>query len=275
LTINAWTGTVGSTGAGTAGKVIVGTGGLNTTQLNQIQFDGYLQGAVLTATGEVAPKFEAVPTTNATILNFTSVEATTMNINWTSGNGDNRIVVLRETNAVDFVPDNGTSYPANSDFTAGTGVGPTTDNKVIYNGTGNSVSVTGLTLGTTYHVAVFEYNGTGGSTEGYLTTSNLIGSQLTSDAYFTIAPGNYDNTAIWELGTVPLTGSKVVIQNNVTLNQDATVSEITIASGNTLTSESGFTRTLTIQNGGTFTNNGMFTANEGTVSFSGAGTIPG
>ena len=41
---------------------------------------------------------------------------------------------------------------------------------MAYVGTGNTVTLSGLTVGTTYHVAVYEVNGTGGP-ENYLTTS--------------------------------------------------------------------------------------------------------
>jgi hypothetical protein len=224
---------------------------------------------------EMTSPFALPPSSNASNLSFTSVEATSMNINWTNGDGANRIVVLREANAVDFVPSSGTNYVANNDFSAGTGLGPSTDNKVIYNGSGSTVNVTGLSFNTTYHVAIFEYNGSGGSTESYLTNNELTGSQITSDAYFTIAPGDYDNISTWELNSVPPLGSKVEIQHDVTLNQNATVLSMTINSGSTLTSEAGQGRIITIQNAGTFTNDGTFTANDGAVSFAGSGTISG
>ena len=56
LTITGWTGTIESAGTGTAGKIQVGVGGLTSTQLGQILFSGYTQGAVITPSGELVPK---------------------------------------------------------------------------------------------------------------------------------------------------------------------------------------------------------------------------
>lgn len=118
----------------------------------------------------------AEPTSNSSSLNFTSVSTTGFTINWTSGNGANRIVVLKSGSAVDFSPADGTSYTANSIFGSGAELG--TGNYVVYNSNGNSVAVAGLSAGTTYHVAVYEYNGSG-TAVNYLTTSPLTGSRST------------------------------------------------------------------------------------------------
>lgn len=55
LTITGWEGTPGATGIGSSGRIQIGVGGLTATQLAQINFTGYANGAVLTATGEVVP----------------------------------------------------------------------------------------------------------------------------------------------------------------------------------------------------------------------------
>jgi len=52
LTITGWIGTAGSNG--TAGKIMVGTGGLSTDQLAKITFNGYAVGAMIVS-GEVVP----------------------------------------------------------------------------------------------------------------------------------------------------------------------------------------------------------------------------
>lgn len=56
LTINGWTGTPTASGAGSAGKIQVGVGGLTAGQLEQIQFTGFDLGAVITASGELVPR---------------------------------------------------------------------------------------------------------------------------------------------------------------------------------------------------------------------------
>ena len=55
-------------------------------------------------------------------------------------------------------------------------------NYVVYAGSGNSVTVTNLQPSTTYHFAVFEFNGSNAGTN-YLTTNPATGSQTTADAY--------------------------------------------------------------------------------------------
>jgi endonuclease G len=55
-------------------------------------------------------------------------------------------------------------------------------NFVVFAGTGNSVNVTNLQPSTTYHFAVFEFNGNGAGTN-YLTTSPATGSQTTAAAF--------------------------------------------------------------------------------------------
>ena len=117
------------------------------------------------------------PTTAASTLSFTSVTATGFTINWTNGNGSNRLVLMKSGSAVDADPVDGTSYTANTAFGSGTQIG--TGNYVVYNSTGSSVTVTGLTSSTTYHVELFEFNGSGG-TENYLTSSSISGNQQTN-----------------------------------------------------------------------------------------------
>lgn len=55
LTIDGWSGSGGSTGTATAGKIQVGTGGLGASQLAKVQFTGFPLGATITASGELVP----------------------------------------------------------------------------------------------------------------------------------------------------------------------------------------------------------------------------
>jgi autotransporter-associated beta strand protein len=267
LTINDWTGTAGASGAGTAGSINVGAGGLSAGQLAAIQFTGYPQGAVLTGSGEVVPELELIPVSPATVMTFTNISRTQMTIGWTNGSGNNRIVVVRANNAVDFNPLNGTDYAANTDFMAGAGL-----NKVVYNGNGTSVTVTGLTAGVTYHVAIFEYNGTG-PTQSYL-SPGLTGSQATSTTYLTVTSGTVDwsDTAAWFDGSVPGVNDDVEIRTDVVLDVDAQVTDLDISAGSLSVNSA---QTLTIANAGTFSNNGSFTDTAGTLVFSGDAAVSG
>ncbi len=97
------------------------------------------------------------PTTQASAYNTTSIGTSSATLNWTSGDGDEVLVVVKEGTAVDTDPTNGTAYTANTVFTSGDEIG--TGNYVVQSGsTSSSVSVTGLNPATTYHVAVYEYN---------------------------------------------------------------------------------------------------------------------
>jgi|GEM_PF-687541 len=96
------------------------------------------------------------PTKQATSFSATALTENSMTLNWTRGNGSNVMVVARAGSAVNYDPDNETSYTANSVFGAGSQLG--TGNFVVYNGTGTTVNITALLSGTKYYYAIYEYN---------------------------------------------------------------------------------------------------------------------
>ena len=108
------------------------------------------------------------PTAQATGPNASIVTANSASISWTSGNGSNRLVIVRSGAAPSGGPVDASSYTADADFSGGGSV--LGDGKVVYTGTSNTFSLTGLAAVTTYHVQVFEYNGSGASAN-YLLTS--------------------------------------------------------------------------------------------------------
>ncbi|MBL4578728.1 MAG: hypothetical protein JKX74_09665, partial [Flavobacteriales bacterium] len=115
------------------------------------------------------------PTTQPTGISFTSVTTTSMTVNWSgNGDGDGRLVVVRAGSAVAATPTNGTAHGASATFGSGDDLGAS--EFVVYRSTGSSVNVTGLSLNTTYHYAIYEYNNTG---DCYLIPSPLIGNQAT------------------------------------------------------------------------------------------------
>lgn len=122
---------------------------------------------------------ESEPTTPATSITFSSVAATSMTVNWTSGNGNNRLVIAREGAAVNQTPTDGTVYTANTTFGSGSNLG--SGNYVVYGGTGNSVTVTGLTAGTVYHFTVIEFDGSG-VTANYRFTGAPVGNRSTLES---------------------------------------------------------------------------------------------
>lgn len=100
--------------------------------------------------------FAAVPTTAATALAFSGISTNQMTLTWVNGNGEGRVVVMRE-GAAPALPSDGSVYTPNSVFGSGSLIAPAS--YVVHRGTGNTVTVTGLQPDTSYHVAVFEYNG--------------------------------------------------------------------------------------------------------------------
>jgi 2-keto-4-pentenoate hydratase len=119
------------------------------------------------------------PTVNSTAMTFPAKDCQSVSLSWTAGNGSNRIVVAHAVSAVTGSPASNTTYTANTAIGSGTACGNGT---VVYNGNGSSVTVTGLTTGTTYYFEVFEYNGSAGS-ELYLTSGGpLTGNQAPAAA---------------------------------------------------------------------------------------------
>ena len=118
------------------------------------------------------------PTAAAAGLSYSNIDCSSMTLTWTNGNGAKRLVVARAGAAVAGTPTDQQAYAANAAF--GTGSTIAANEYVVYNGNGNTVTITGLSVSTTYHFKIFEYNGTGcpSNGENYFLTS-LTGSQGT------------------------------------------------------------------------------------------------
>ncbi|WP_396185075.1 T9SS sorting signal type C domain-containing protein [Flavobacterium sp.] len=116
------------------------------------------------------------PTVQVSGLTLGNVTGSTLDINWTEGDGTNSLVLVKAASAVDTDPTDGGIYTANLAFGSGTQIG--TGNYAVYTGTGNSATITGLTRGTTYFVKVYTFNVNAQGSENYLTTSPASGSIL-------------------------------------------------------------------------------------------------
>ncbi len=101
----------------------------------------------------------AAPTVTASSVTSSNISNTSITLNWVSGNGTSRIVVCRPSASAVQAPTQTTAYTADAVY----GLGNTTgaNNYVVYSGTGNSVTVTGLMANTTYIFTVYENNGAG------------------------------------------------------------------------------------------------------------------
>lgn len=91
------------------------------------------------------------PTVQAGIA-ASEVTGTSMKINFTKGDGENRLLVYTKAEATDWTPEDGTAY---------TKLPKAVDEKVVaaYYGDEEYTIVDGLEAGETYHFAVFESNG--------------------------------------------------------------------------------------------------------------------
>ncbi len=127
------------------------------------------------------------PSSQASNFSVSSVGDNTATINWTRGNGDKVLVVAKQASAVNSDPVSGNSYTANSTFGSGSQLG--TGNYVVYNGTGNSVSISNLNKGTEYFFAVYEYN-TG---DNCYNTTELTGNLTTTGVSYCASQGNSVN----------------------------------------------------------------------------------
>ncbi|MFT3752630.1 MAG: T9SS type A sorting domain-containing protein [Paludibacter sp.] len=111
------------------------------------------------------------PTQQAGIT-ATEVTGSSMKINFSKGNGAGRLLVYSKGTAVTWLPVDGTAY-LNLPKLLDTNV------TAAYAGNDDHVVINGLEAGETYHLAVFEYNGTNDNTN-YLTSTVGRVSQLTS-----------------------------------------------------------------------------------------------
>ncbi len=128
-----------------------------------------------------------VEPTTASTVSFSNVNGTSFTVNTTGGNGTERIIVLRAGSGVNWAPTDATPVSGvNANFTAATDLG--NGNKIVFDGAGNTVNVTGLASGVTYYAAVYEYNAASWNAVNYLATPGT-GSQKTLEvASLTIAP---------------------------------------------------------------------------------------
>jgi hypothetical protein len=165
-----------------------------------------------------APSYASEPTVQASNITFANITPTSFDINWTnSGDGTNHLVVVKSGSAVDANPTDGGSYTPSTTFGVG-GSQLGTGNYVVYNSTGNTVSISGLSKVTKYYVSIFEFNGSAGS-ENYLITSPPSNNQTTLPAEITSngtagAGVSWTTTSIWTGGVMPGPGDNVTIAAN-------------------------------------------------------------
>lgn len=209
----------------------------------------------------------AVPASNI----ISNVSGTSVTLNWTRGNGNGVVVVMRREGPVNSNPDQGVTYTANSTFGLGSQTGP--DNYVVYTGTGTGVTITGILSTVTYHVAVYEYlntpNGPCYAETGAI--SSFADCAMNPGAIITRWNGsvdnNWNNPGNWSHG-VPVPCTDVIIQAGAphypTLSGDiGNLHNMTFEPGTSLNITEG--TTLFVYNDWTSTNTTI--SGKGTVEF--------
>jgi len=119
-------------------------------------YTGGTPGSANAATGE------SEPGASSSVVSFLPASGTTATIAWTNtGAADGTIILVKSGSAVDANPADWAGYAADLAFGAGAEIG--TGNFVVVAGAGKhgSATITGLSAGTTYHAAVYPYNGSG------------------------------------------------------------------------------------------------------------------
>ncbi|MGC1632492.1 MAG: hypothetical protein WA749_10315, partial [Gelidibacter sp.] len=149
----------------------------------------YLQGNQSTLTN---------PTTQASNITFSNVLGSSMTVNWTRGNGTGRMLIARANNPVNVEPQNLVNYNStgggygSSSYQIGTG------NYVLYEGTAASVNISNLDPNTTYHFALYEYNGSSGKV--YLISTSATNPALGATASQATSAYPTENTKLMEFG---------------------------------------------------------------------------
>lgn len=168
-------------------------------------------------------KYASEPTVASSALTISNLTHNSLALNWTSGNGDAHLVVAKQASAVDATPVDAVGYTPNSTFGSGSQLG--TGNYVVYAGTGSSVTVSGLTNGEKYYFSIFEYNGSGGSSNYFLTAPSID-----ATTYLTAYTSNSDVVAVSNSEAVTIS-SVVNNASPLAYNQGVSVWQFTIRDG--------------------------------------------
>ncbi len=154
-------------------------------------------GELETSEAFTIPTICTEPSTQASSLSFSNIGLTQMDLSWTRGDGDNILIIAREGSAVSD-PELSTSYSASATWQSGEAIG---SGYAIYNGSGTSMTLTGLNSSATYHFGLYEYN----NTDVCYNLTELTGNQTTA---------SYDDDSKASVPTTQVTASTISSINN-------------------------------------------------------------
>lgn len=178
------------------------TGGFETDSFTTIASNTYYIRVYHTGTGAATGTFSicvfnvSAPTIQASFVTPSNTTSSGTQINWTNGNGTSRILVVLPTTAIVVPPANYNTFSANPVFGSGSQLVVGSNNYVALDGSGSTVTISGLASLTQYSFYVYEYNGTG-----------------TAKTYLTPGAGNFTTTL--PVNLVSFTGIK--LQNDAFL----------------------------------------------------------
>jgi hypothetical protein len=138
-----------------------------------------------------------------------NITKTSADFSWIRGNGDAVLVIARKDNSIVDLPESGNTYTADPTFGNGDNLGNNTF--VVYNGTGNQLTLSGLEHTSDYYLQFYEY----------FTPDNCYQLNPASDTISTV-PNVYDITFnVTDPDTNPQENAMIVFQED-TIYTDAT-----------------------------------------------------
>lgn len=202
-------------------------------------FDNLPWNCISTATGYPSWDLMDLPVEDSQNLSFNNITSNSVNISWESGDGDFQMLVARENGLIQNFPLDGTTYTANAAFGSGDDLGEGCF--VVYSGSENACSVSGLNPASSYSFRLIDFNqspATGdfplyklcnNETDEITTLSTGISSKQLSNKVVVYPVPASDKLTI-EL-PIPVEGFVFVVQNNsgkTMYNGSATGNKITI-----------------------------------------------
>jgi gliding motility-associated-like protein len=215
----------------------------NTLIINDLDGDGKYDIAAVNNTSMSLfrnnPLF--APTVQATNVVFTATTGIKTTASWTNGNGSSRAVFMYAGASGSPLPVDLTAYTANTVFGSGAQIG-SSGWYCVYNGTGTTVNITGLTPGTQYQLMVVEQNGSAGD-EMYLSTvstgnpaalttlSNVATLSNLTISQGTLTPAFATGTILYTATVPNATTSLTVTPTTTDSNATVTVNGVAVTSG--------------------------------------------
>ena len=151
---------------------VVGTGAISTVSISNLssstnycldifEYNGSTSGSnalFLTSSylNGCTSTLATTPSMASSSFSTTSISSSTWAGSFTAGNGQNRILICRPSNAAQTAPTNFANYSANSTYGAGSTIG---SGYVVAAGNISSISLSNLTSNTAYCIDIYEFNG--------------------------------------------------------------------------------------------------------------------